>query len=68
MRFPCRVIALTPEERVVWDECPVCHAEHAEPCRTDVAGLATLHVNQVPHHYHYERLAAAPFRVEVRNL
>lgn len=62
---PGPVRELSPDERMRWGKCPVCHAEHGEPCDSSVGiPLGRNVYGEVPTEgAHLGRLNAAPMRV-----
>ncbi len=57
----------TPEERMTWGECPVCHAKHGEACNGAVGIPFGRNVHgQVPTEgVHVARIQNAPRRVRM---
>ena len=59
---------LTPEERLVWGDCPVCPAKDGEPCHADVGFQVGVRVDgrrmKDGQGAHLGRLQKAPLRVK----
>lgn len=55
---------LTYNERATWGTCPVCKAQHGEPC-DGAAGMFPT-TQKVEGAVHYGRLSNAPLHVELR--
>lgn len=58
----------TYAERATWGECPVCKAQHGEPCNPDIGFSVGLTSAGLPPRdgAHLGRLQHAPRRIELR--
>ena len=66
--IPVRERDLTPAERFVWGECPICGVKDGEPCHADVGVQFGTRVDgrrmRDGEGAHLARLNNAPFRVK----